>query len=75
MSLTLELKGDNKAVATIAGGPDGMALPSVEGTYSVDGDKVTVVLAGDSDVYTLKDGSLTSGNSEFFGEALVLKKH
>jgi hypothetical protein len=68
--IVLELKGGNKAVMSIKGGP-GMELPSVEGTYSVEGDKVTVVAGGDTDVYVLKNGTLTP--TEAIGEGLVLK--
>jgi hypothetical protein len=73
MRMALQLKGGNKAVMSLKGGP-GQELPSVEGTYSVAGDQVTVVMDGDTDVYTLKDGHLTSGATDFFGETLVLKK-
>ncbi len=74
MSLVLRLENGNKAIATIRGGPGDPALPSVEGTYSVQGDQVTVVLDGDADVYTLKGDTLTTTSQEFFGETLVLTK-
>jgi hypothetical protein len=73
MRMALQLAGGGKAVMSLKGGP-GQELPSVTGTYTVAGDQVTVVLDGDTDVYTLKDGALVSGQNDFFGEQLVLKK-
>ena len=70
-TITLELKSGNKAVITIKGGPANEALPSVEGTWSQDGDKITTVLDGDTDVYTLKDGNLTI---DAFGDNIVFMK-
>jgi hypothetical protein len=71
MKITLELKSGGKAAVTISGGPDGESLPTVEGTWTQEGDKNTTVLDGDKDVYTLKDGTLTMN---FFGEMITLKK-
>lgn len=70
MKLTLELKSGGVAVMTISG-PDGEAMPSVTGTYTVEGDKIITVLDNDRDELTLKDGALTA---DFFGEQMVLKK-
>jgi hypothetical protein len=70
MRLALELRSGGVAVMTI-GGPNGQSLPPVQGTYTVEGDRVTTVLDNDPDVLTLKDGALTM---DFFGENVVLKK-
>jgi hypothetical protein len=69
-SITLQLNGGNRAVITIQG-PGGESLPSVEGTWSQEGDKITTVLAGDTDVYTIQDGNLTINA---FGENIVFEK-
>jgi len=74
MKMTLQLKGGGKAVMSLTGPNNQQPLPSVEGTYTVEGDKVTVIMDGDTDVYTLKDGTLSTGQNDFFGEQLVLKK-
>lgn len=71
MAMTLELKGGDKAVMSMKGGPGGAQVMTVEGTYTVDGDKVTVVLAGDKSVFTLKDGNLTT---KMMGDEIVLVK-
>ena len=68
--LMLELKSGGVAVATITG-PDGQSLPSVTGTYIVEGNTVTTTLDNDKDVYTYKDGTLTT---QAFGETMVFKK-
>jgi predicted small secreted protein len=64
--ITLELRGGDVAVVSITG------LGSTEGTYTVDGDTVTVRMPdGDLDTFTIVDGNLvTSG----FGENLVFEK-
>lgn len=63
--ITLELRGGDVAVITIPG------LGSTEGTYSVEGETVTVVMEGDPDTFTIQDGNLvTSG----FGESMVFEK-
>jgi hypothetical protein len=69
-SITLELIGGNRAVITMRG-PGGETLPSVEGTWSQEGDQITTVLDGDSDVFTIRDGNLTTNA---FGENLVFEK-
>jgi redox-sensitive bicupin YhaK (pirin superfamily) len=64
--ITLELRGENVAVILISG------LSEVEGTYSVDGDNVTVTMpGGDIDVFTIQDGNLTT---RAFGEDMVFEK-
>ncbi len=71
ISVTLELKSDGKEIASMKGGSSGDAAITAEGTYTVEGDKVTVTLSGDKRVYTLKDGDLTI---KAMGEEMVLKK-
>jgi hypothetical protein len=70
LSMSLELKGGKKAVMTMksSGEEGGM---SVDGSYSVDGEKVTVVLAGDPQTFTRKGSKLISSS---FGEETVLVK-
>ena len=70
MSMSLELKGGKKAVMTMKNsGQEGSM--SVDGTYSVEGEKVTVMLAGDPTVFTRKGGKLIANA---FGEETVLVK-
>jgi hypothetical protein len=64
--ITLELRGGDVAVISISG------LSEVEGTYSVDGNNVTVTMpGGDIDVFTVQDGNLTT---RAFGEDMVFEK-
>ena len=63
--ITLELKGDGVATVTITG------MPPTVGTYKIEGDKVTVMMDGDIDVFTIKDGDLTI---TAFGETMVYVK-
>ena len=64
--ITLELRGGDVAVVTITG------LGSTEGTYSVEGDTVTVQMDdGDLDTFTIRDGNLVT---EGFGESMVFEK-
>ncbi|HSG64567.1 MAG TPA: hypothetical protein VLD39_06185 [Gammaproteobacteria bacterium] len=64
--ITLELAGDGVATVTLSG------LSATEGTYAVDGDRVTVVMAdGDIDIYRVVDGNLTI---TAFGDKLVFVK-
>jgi hypothetical protein len=63
---TLELRGDDVAVISIEG------LSSTQGTYSVDGNTVTVTMpGGDIDIFTIADGNLTT---RAFGEDMVFEK-
>jgi len=68
--ITLELKGGGVAVATISA-PGGMSLPSVTGTYTVEGGKVITVLDNDRDEWTMNGDTLTSN---LFGEKVTLTK-
>ncbi len=70
-SLVLELQSGDKAVASMKRGLEGETLATVTGSYSVDGDKITVSLPGDTDVSTLKDGTLTT---EALGETIVFER-
>ena len=63
--ITLELRGGDVAVVSIGG------FASAEGTYSVDGDTVTLRMDGDTETYTIVDGNLTR---RAFGEEIVLVK-
>jgi len=64
--ITLELRGGDVAVISISG------LSEVEGTYSVDGNNVTVTMPGsDIDIFTIQDGNLTT---QGFGEEMVFVK-
>jgi hypothetical protein len=64
--ITIELRSEDVAVVSISG------LSSVQGTYSVDGDTVTVTMPdGDIDVFTIQDGNLTT---QGFGEEMVFVK-
>jgi hypothetical protein len=67
--MTLELKGDHKAVMTMSG--DDMGSASQEGTYEVDGNKISVSISGDTQVFT-RDGSKLI--SKGFGETIELEK-
>ena len=69
-TLTLELKGDKKAVMTMTGSVLGGTL-SVEGTYAVDGDKVAVTIDGDEEVFTRKGNKLVGAA---FGDSVELVK-
>jgi hypothetical protein len=64
--ITLELRGGDVAVVSIAG------ISSLEGTWSAEGDTVTVRMAdGDQDTFTVhEDGLMTEG----FGEQMVFVK-
>ncbi len=70
MKLTLELRGGDKAVMTMSGGPGGGSM-STEGTYKVEGDKVSVAIAGDTEVFT-RSGNRLIGRG--FGESVELVK-
>jgi hypothetical protein len=64
--ITLELRGGDVAVISISG------LSEVAGTYSVDGNNVTVTMpGGDIDIFTIQDGNLTT---RAFGEDMVFEK-
>jgi hypothetical protein len=64
--ITLELRGDDVAVISIGG------VSSTQGTYSVDGDTVTVTMpGGEIDIFTIVDGNLTT---HAFGEDMVFEK-
>jgi hypothetical protein len=64
--ITLELRGENVAVISISG------LSEVQGTYSVEGDNVTLTMpGGDIDVFTIRNGNLTT---RAFGEDMVFEK-
>ena len=64
--ITLELRGGDVAVISISG------LSAVQGTYSVDGNNVTVTMpGGDIDIFTIQDGNLTT---RAFGEDMVFEK-
>jgi hypothetical protein len=68
VTISIELKSGDVAVLAMKGG---MASTTVEGTYSVNGDKVSLTFEGDTEVLTLADGGL---KGEVFGENVVLKK-
>jgi hypothetical protein len=69
-SMSLELKSGNKAVWSMES--EGISMnEKAEGTYSVDGDKITVTIQGDSSVFTLKGDTL---KGEFMGETLPLER-
>jgi hypothetical protein len=64
--ITLELRGGDVAVISISD------LSSVQGTYSVDGNNVTVTMPdGDIDIFTIQDGNLTT---RAFGEDTVFDR-
>lgn len=64
--IMLELDGDGVATVSLSG------LGAQQGTYSVDGDQVTVVMPdGDVDIYRIVDGNLTI---TAFGDNLVFVK-
>lgn len=64
--ITVELRDDNVAVVSISG------LSSVQGTYSVEGNDVTVTMPdGDIDIFTIVDGNLTT---RAFGEDMAFEK-
>lgn len=67
--LSLELKGDHKAVMSLSDGESGAMTH--EGTYEVKGDQISVLIAGDTQVFT-RDGSKLIG--EGFGETIELVK-
>ncbi len=72
VSVTLELKKGGVAVMRMAGDSgEGSGSFNVEGTYTVEGDKVTVKHMGGTDTYTLVDGNLTVTDG---GETVTLKK-
>jgi len=72
MTMTLELRKDKTASMTIGGGPEGLGgSMKMDGTYTVDGDKVNVTIAGETKVFTLKDGALTATEG---GETISLTK-
>jgi len=70
-TMSLKLESGKKATWTLKGGPAGSGSMSLEGTYSVDGKKVSVVLAGDTQVFTLEGGGLST---DMMGQKTVLKK-
>ncbi len=63
--ITLELRGGDVAAVSIAG------LGMTEGTYSVEGDSVTIVIEGDPETFTIQDGNLVRSA---FGETMVFEK-
>lgn len=64
--ITVELRDENVAVVSISG------LSSVQGTYSVEGNDVTVTMPdGDIDIFTIVDGNLTT---RAFGEDMTFEK-
>jgi len=64
--ITLELRGGDVAVYSIGD------LSVTEGTYSVDGETVTVTMPGsDIDILTIRDGNLEMSG---FGERMVFEK-
>jgi len=73
MKIVLELDSGSKATMTMSGsdGLIGGGRMIMDGTYSVDGDKVTVVMGGDSIVYTRSGDKLVG---EVFGEKIELVK-
>ncbi|HWB21239.1 MAG TPA: lipocalin family protein, partial [Phycisphaerales bacterium] len=66
--MTLELKSGGKATVTMSGGGNSM---SSEGTYTVDGDKVSITFQGDTQVLT-KSGSKLTG--KMMGESIEFVK-
>ncbi len=60
--ITLELKSDGVATVTLTG------MPPTSGTYTIEGDQVTVMMQGDIDIYRIVDGNLTATG---FGEEIV----
>jgi hypothetical protein len=68
--IKLELKDENRATVTLTA-PDGEAMPSAEGTWSQEGNRITTVMGADRDVYTIEDGNLTI---DAFGEQMVFEK-
>jgi hypothetical protein len=65
--ITLELRSGDVAVISISG-----LGSEVEGTYSVDGNNVTLTMpGGDIDIFTIQDGNLTT---RAFGEDMVFVK-
>ena len=70
MKQTIELKKDNKCTITVE--VDGETGESLEGTYKIDGDKITITIGGDSQEGTYKKGksiTLTRGD-----QSMVFKK-
>jgi len=63
--ITLELRGGDVAVVSIAG------LAETEGTYSVDGDTVTLEMDGETESFTIVDGNLSR---RAFGEEILFVK-
>jgi hypothetical protein len=63
--ITLELRGGDVAVVSIGG------LGSTEGTYSVDGETVTLRMDGEMETYNIVDGNLSR---RAFGEELLFVK-
>lgn len=62
--VTMELKDDGVAVVTLPG------AGSTQGTYKSEGNTLTVLLPGDTDVYTVdEDGNLTT---TAMGETMVM---
>ena len=70
VTVSLELKGDKTAIFAMKGDNAGDVLSS-SGTYSVDGDKITINIDGDAQVFTLNGDKLSA---KFMGEDLVLVK-
>jgi hypothetical protein len=65
-ALSVELKGDDVAVVTIAG------IQSVQGTWTADGDTVNVTVEGDTNSFTKhEDGLMTQG---FGGQTVLVKQ-
>lgn len=67
--ISLELKDGHKAVMSLSSGPTGAM--SHEGTYEVDGKQISVLIAGDTQVFT-REGSKLIGQG--FGETIELVK-
>jgi hypothetical protein len=71
VTMSLELKGDKTATFAMRGSdPDSMSLTR-SGTYTVDGDKITISIDGDAQVFTLSGDKLSAN---FMGENVVLVK-
>jgi len=63
--IVLELSGGDVATVSIAG------LGSQEGSYSVEGDTVTLEIDGDRETFTIQDGNLVR---TAFGETILFEK-
>ena len=71
---TIELKKDNKCTITVE--VDGETGESLEGTYKIDGDKITITIS-EGDNETTMTGTIKKGKSITMGEgdkAVTYKK-